>query len=75
MRSAPVPSSIVALALSLVGTLAVAETPPPAPVESAPPPAAPAPPAQLPPAPPPAAAPQAPLMAPCRLYTTDAADE
>jgi len=64
MRSAPVPSSIVALALSLVGTLAVAETPPPAPVESAPPPAAPAPPAQLPPAPPPAAAPQAPLMAP-----------
>src|SRR5579864_2314581 len=55
MKSAPVRNSLVALAISLIGRLAIAQTPAaPVPAPEAAPPAAPTPPAEAPPPPPPA---------------------
>ena len=55
MKSAPVRNSLVALAISLIGRLAIAQTPAaPVPAPEAAPPAAPMPPAEAPPPPPPA---------------------
>jgi hypothetical protein len=55
MKSAPVRNSVVALAISCIGRLAIAQTPAaPAPAPEAAPPPAPPPPAEAPPPPPPA---------------------